>query len=168
MLYSSDLISKHSPFIFRLQVKSGKTEKLPAVAGKAKDAKKTAPAPAALVKPVVVAQPAKIDEVKAVKPVAAAKPAPKKRGVVAKAAAATGKGRINKKQLLRGKGLKKKKIQLRFTIDCTNIAEDSIMDVTDFVSCRSYLHFRRRRGDRILIFRIHAFFFAGEISARAH
>lgn len=67
----------------------------------------------------------------------AAKPQPKKRGVNAKAAAATGKGRVSKKQL-RGKGLKKKKIQLRFAIDCTNIAEDSIMDVADFVSICNY------------------------------
>lgn len=62
----------------------------------------------------------------------AAKPAPKKRGVAAKAAAATA-GKVSKKQTLRGKS-KKKKIQLRFAIDCTNIAEDSIMDVADFVS----------------------------------
>ena len=39
-----------------------------------------------------------------------------------------------KKQTLRGKGLKKKKEHLRFGIDCTNIAEDNIMDVSDFVS----------------------------------
>lgn len=112
-------------------MKSGKTEKLPTVAGKGKDAKKSAPVAG---KPVVVAEPVKIEatEAKAVKVEVAAKPAPKKRGVVAKAAAATGKGRISKP--LRGKGLKKKKIQLRFTIDCTNIAEDSIMDVADFVS----------------------------------
>lgn len=113
-----------------MQVKSGKTEKLPIVGGKAKDAKKFAPA---TVKPVVVAEPIKTEE-KAVKATITSKPAPKKRGVVAKAAAVTGKGRINKKQLLRGKGSKQKKIQLRFTIDCTNIAEDSIMDVADFVS----------------------------------
>lgn len=81
-----------------------------------------------------VAEPPKTEkDAKTVKAVAA-KPAPKKRGVNAKAAAAAGKGRVNKKQVLRGKGLKKKKIQLRFAIDCTNIAEDSIMDVADFVS----------------------------------
>jgi len=33
--------------------------------------------------------------------------------------------------------LKKKKIQLRFGIDCTDIAEDNIMDVADF---QKYLH----------------------------
>lgn len=112
-----------------MKVKSGRTEKIPVVAGKAKDAKKSVPAA------VVIAEAAKVEavEVKAVTPAAAAKPASKKRGVVAKAASAAGKGRVSKK-LLRGKGLKKKKIQLRFTIDCTNIAEDSIMDVADFVS----------------------------------
>lgn len=124
-------INSYHCLISHLQVKSGKTEKLPTVAGKGKDARKSAPAAA---KPVVVAEPVKIEatEAKAVKVEVAAKPAPKKRGVVAKAAAATGKGRVSKP--LRGKGLKKKKIQLRFTIDCTNIAEDSIMDVADFVS----------------------------------
>lgn len=111
-------------------MKSGKTEKLPTVGGKAKDAKKSAPA---TVKPVVVVEPTKTVE-KTVKAAITSKSAPKKRGIIAKAAAATGKGRINKKQLLRGKGLKQKKIQLHFTIDCTNIAEDSIMDVADFVS----------------------------------
>lgn len=40
-----------------------------------------------------------------------------------------------KKQTLRGKGLKKKKEHLRFGVDCTNIAEDNILDVSDFVSC---------------------------------
>lgn len=39
-----------------------------------------------------------------------------------------------KKQALRGKGLKKKKEHLRFGVDCTNIAEDNILDVSDFVS----------------------------------
>lgn len=110
----------------------------PKVAAKA--AKKAAPAPvAAAPAPVAAAPaPAKVEkEEKTVKAVAA-KPAPKKRGVVAKAAAAAGKGRVAKKQL-RGKGLKKKKIQLRFAIDCTNIAEDSIMDVADFV--RILFHF---------------------------
>lgn len=143
---------------FRSQVKSGKTEKLPTAAGKVKETKKAAPAP---VKPVVVSEPAKVDvEAKAVKPAVAAKPTPKKRGVVAKAAAATGKGRVNKKQLLRGKGLKKKKIQLRFSIDCTNIAEDSILDVADFVSWHAIAH----RGTQIIGFRS----FAGEISDRTH
>ena len=33
-----------------------------------------------------------------------------------------------------GKGGKKKKIALRFTVDCTHPVEDGIMDVTNFVS----------------------------------
>lgn len=85
-------------------------------------------------KPVAAEKPKMEKATKIVKAVTA-KPI-KKKGVVANAAAATGKsGRISKKTLLRGKGLlKKKKVQLRFGIDCTNIAEDSIMDVVDFVS----------------------------------
>lgn len=44
-------------------------------------------------------------------------------------------GKQTKKQLLRGKNAqKKKKEHLRFGVDCTNIAEDNIMDVADFVS----------------------------------
>lgn len=38
-----------------------------------------------------------------------------------------------KKQVLRGKG-QKKKVSLRFTIDCTHPVEDNIMDVGNFVS----------------------------------
>jgi hypothetical protein len=41
---------------------------------------------------------------------------------------------VIKKQTLRGKGLKKKKEHLRYGVDCTNIAEDNILDVSDFVS----------------------------------
>lgn len=41
---------------------------------------------------------------------------------------------VVKKQSLRGKGLKKKKEHLRYGVDCTNIAEDNILDVADFVS----------------------------------
>lgn len=140
-------------------MKSGKTEKLPAVAGKAKNAKKSVPAA------VIVAEPAKVDavEVKAVSPAVATKPAPKKRGVVAKAASATGKGRVSKK-LLRGKGLKKKKIQLRFSIDCTNIAEDSIMDVADFVSRVLSLGANTNPNCNHFLFR----FFPGKILGRTH
>lgn len=46
-----------------------------------------------------------------------------------------------KKQTLRGKGLKKKKEHLRFGVDCTNIAEDNILDVSDFVSFYSFWSF---------------------------
>lgn len=38
-----------------------------------------------------------------------------------------------KKQVLRGKG-QKKKVSLKFTIDCTHPVEDNIMDVGNFVS----------------------------------
>lgn len=41
---------------------------------------------------------------------------------------------IAKKQVLRGKNIKKKKEHLKFGVDCTNIAEDNILDVSDFVS----------------------------------
>jgi large subunit ribosomal protein L22e len=41
---------------------------------------------------------------------------------------------VPKKQALRGKNLKKKKEHLRYGVDCTNIAEDNILDVADFVS----------------------------------
>ncbi|CAH1971841.1 unnamed protein product [Acanthoscelides obtectus] len=37
-----------------------------------------------------------------------------------------------KKPQIRGKGLKKKKVQLRFVIDCTHPSEDSILDVANF------------------------------------
>lgn len=52
---------------------------------------------------------------------------------------------VAKKQTLRGKGLKKKKEHLRFGVDCTNIAEDNILDVSDFVS--SIELFLEWRGD---------------------
>ncbi|XP_050299498.1 60S ribosomal protein L22-like [Anthonomus grandis grandis] len=37
-----------------------------------------------------------------------------------------------KKQQIRGKGLKKKKVSLKFVIDCTHPVEDSILDVQNF------------------------------------
>ena len=37
-------------------------------------------------------------------------------------------------KLSAGKGGKKKKTTLRFTVDCTHPVEDGIMDVTNFVS----------------------------------
>lgn len=57
-----------------------------------------------------------------------------------KPAAAAGKAAPKsapKKQPLKGKGLKKKKVSLKFVIDCTHPVEDSILDVANFVS--SYL-----------------------------
>ncbi|RZC39767.1 60S ribosomal protein L22, partial [Asbolus verrucosus] len=37
-----------------------------------------------------------------------------------------------KKQQIRGKGIKKKKVALKFVIDCTHPVEDSILDVNNF------------------------------------
>ncbi|XP_065333531.1 large ribosomal subunit protein eL22-like [Cloeon dipterum] len=37
-----------------------------------------------------------------------------------------------KKQVLKGKGQKKKKVQLRLTVDCSKPVEDEIMDVSKF------------------------------------
>ncbi|XP_056636545.1 60S ribosomal protein L22-like [Diorhabda carinulata] len=39
-----------------------------------------------------------------------------------------------KKPQIRGKGLKKKKVALKFVIDCTHPSEDSILDVANFES----------------------------------
>ncbi|KAH0944946.1 hypothetical protein HN011_001966 [Eciton burchellii] len=50
-----------------------------------------------------------------------------------------------KKQVLRGKG-QKKKVALRFTIDCTHPVEDNIMDVTNF---EKYLQERIKVGGKI-------------------
>ncbi|XP_039961124.1 60S ribosomal protein L22 [Bactrocera tryoni] len=108
-----------------------------AKAAPAKDAKKAAPAAA---KPAAAAPAKKAEPAKAAVPAAA--PAEKPKAPVLKAvkpqrksvsaAAATAAGKVTKKNVLRGKGLKKKKVSLRFGIDCTNIAEDNIMDVADF------------------------------------
>uniref|UniRef100_A0A0A1XB47 Large ribosomal subunit protein eL22 n=1 Tax=Zeugodacus cucurbitae TaxID=28588 RepID=A0A0A1XB47_ZEUCU len=108
-----------------------------AKAAPAKDAKKAAPAAA---KPAAAAPAKKAEPAKAAVPAAA--PAEKPKAPVVKAAkpqrksvsaaAAAASGKVGKKNVLRGKGLKKKKVSLRFGIDCTNIAEDNIMDVADF------------------------------------
>lgn len=55
----------------------------------------------------------------------------------AKSANAGKKPAAVKKQIIRGKNIKKKKEHLKFGVDCTNIAEDNILDVADFVSLRS-------------------------------
>lgn len=48
-----------------------------------------------------------------------------------------GKGKPQaKKSQIRGKGLKKKKVSLKFLIDCTHPSEDSILDVANFVSIK--------------------------------
>ncbi|XP_004530481.1 60S ribosomal protein L22 [Ceratitis capitata] len=110
-----------------------------AKAAPAKDAKKAAPAAA---KPAAAASAKKVEPAKAAAPAvapAAEKPKapvvkaakPQRKSVTAAAASATS-GKVTKKNVLRGKGLKKKKVSLRFGIDCTNIAEDNIMDVADF------------------------------------
>ncbi|XP_011188970.2 60S ribosomal protein L22 [Zeugodacus cucurbitae] len=108
-----------------------------AKAAPVKDAKKAAPAAA---KPAAAAPAKKAEPAKAAVPAAA--PAEKPKAPVVKAAkpqrksvpaaAAAASGKVGKKNVLRGKGLKKKKVSLRFGIDCTNIAEDNIMDVADF------------------------------------
>lgn len=49
-------------------------------------------------------------------------------------AAPTGKPQAKKQHHIRGKGQKKKKISLKFTVDCTHPVEDNIMDVASFVS----------------------------------
>ncbi|GLH07546.1 60S ribosomal protein L22 [Gryllus bimaculatus] len=36
------------------------------------------------------------------------------------------------KHIIRGKGQKKKKVALRFTVDCTHPVEDNLMDVANF------------------------------------
>lgn len=57
-------------------------------------------------------------------------------------------GKQTKKQLLRGKNAqKKKKEHLRFGVDCTNIAEDNIMDVADFVSIAESLSWGYWKGN---------------------
>lgn len=48
--------------------------------------------------------------------------------VVAKKGGATTKS----KQHIRGKGQKKKKVTLKFTVDCTHPVEDNLMDVANF------------------------------------
>lgn len=107
--------------------KKAAPSKAAAPAKKAETAKVAAPAAAA----APVAAVAAATDKPVAKP-AAPKPAAKaqKKSITATAAAATGKS--GKKSVLRGKGIKKKKVSLRFGIDCTNIAEDNIMDVSDF------------------------------------
>ncbi|XP_063696138.1 large ribosomal subunit protein eL22-like [Culicoides brevitarsis] len=112
---------------------AAKKEAVPAKKETAKakpvEAKKVAPAP----KP---AAPAKKEEVKEDAPkktfekkAAAGKVAKPPKAKVAQAVKAGNAA----KNVLRGKAVqKKKKEHLRFGVDCTNIAEDNIMDVSDF------------------------------------
>ncbi|KAJ8929363.1 hypothetical protein NQ314_017944 [Rhamnusium bicolor] len=46
-----------------------------------------------------------------------------------------------KKPQIRGKGLKKKKVALKFVIDCTHPVEDSILDVANFERTPSELRY---------------------------
>jgi hypothetical protein len=73
--------------------------------------------------------------------------------VKTKPAAGAKKPAVSKKQTLRGKGLKKKKEHLKFGIDCTNIAEDNIMDVADFVSIHLLAKIPHRKSNFPRIFR---------------
>ncbi|XP_037813674.1 60S ribosomal protein L22 [Lucilia sericata] len=116
-----------------------------AAATKAAPVKKDAKAAAPAKKAAAPAKEAPKKDAKAAAPVKAEpakteKPAAEKtaKAVVTKPAAAKPKkaavasGKVGKKAVLRGKGLKKKKVSLRYAIDCTNIAEDNILDVADF------------------------------------
>ncbi|XP_047004890.1 60S ribosomal protein L22-like [Schistocerca americana] len=47
-------------------------------------------------------------------------------------AAVSAKKPSSKKQHIRGKGIKKKKVTLKFTVDCAHPVEDNIMDVANF------------------------------------
>lgn len=65
------------------------------------------------------------------------KPAPAKKLAAAKKPPAALKAKPSKttlKTVIKGKGQKKKKINLKFTVDCTHPVEDNIMDVASFVS----------------------------------
>lgn len=42
-----------------------------------------------------------------------------------------------RKQHIRGKGMKKKKVALKFIVDCTHPVEDNILDVANFVSMQN-------------------------------
>lgn len=67
----------------------------------------------------------------------AKKPAPAKKLTAAKKPPAALKAKPTKtpaKAVIKGKGQKKKKINLKFTVDCTHPVEDNIMDVSSFVS----------------------------------
>ena len=89
-----------------------------AVDKKPATAKKPAPTTTGVKKPVAAAK----------KPAAAKTSQPKK----------VAQSPIKKaKTQLRGKGLKKKKVLLRFGIDCTHPVEDAILDINNFVSILS-------------------------------
>ncbi|XP_026285520.1 60S ribosomal protein L22 isoform X1 [Frankliniella occidentalis] len=120
--------------------KKAADSKKPAAPAKAPAAKAPA-AKAAEPKKAPAAAPAKAA---APKPAAAAPAKPAAGGAVKKAAATVKKPAqpkkvpggvkkpVPKKMVLKGKGQKKKKVSLKFTLDCTNPVEDNIMDVANF------------------------------------
>ncbi|XP_016971183.1 60S ribosomal protein L22 [Drosophila rhopaloa] len=96
---------------------------------KAPAAKKVAPQPDIKSKTTATPKPKKKEVVASKTEVA-----PKATGNKAAAAAATSKAKPKPKRpknILRGKGLAKKKVWQRFVIDCACVAEDLILDVAD-------------------------------------
>merc|ERR1711973_500384 len=108
-----------------------KAEAAPAKAAPAKAApakaaeKKPAAAPAA---PAPVAKKAAVEK----KAAPAAKAAPVAKKAAALKTAVKEKKEAVKAETLKGKGMKKKKLNLKFTIDCTHPVEDGIMNPADF------------------------------------
>merc|ERR1712191_19863 len=102
-----------------------KAEAPVAKAAKAAPAKAEAPKAAAKAAPVKAA-PAKAAPAKApvAKKAAALKTAVKEKKEAVKV--------VPKAETLKGKGMKKKKLNLKFTIDCTHPVEDGIMNPADF------------------------------------
>merc|ERR1711973_1005109 len=98
----------------------------PAKAAPAKAAeKKPAAAPAA---PAPVAKKAAVEK----KAAPASKAAPVAKKAAALKTAVKEKKEAVKAETLKGKGMKKKKLNLKFTIDCTHPVEDGIMNPADF------------------------------------
>merc|ERR1711973_654495 len=116
--------------------KAAPAKAVPAKAAPAKAAPaKAAPAKAAEKKPAAApAAPAPVAKKAAVEKKAA--PAAKAAPVAKKAAALKLQLREKKEavkaETLKGKGMKKKKLNLKFTIDCTHPVEDGIMNPADF------------------------------------
>merc|ERR1711973_739092 len=113
-----------------------KAEAAPAKAAPAKAAPaKAAPAKAAEKKPAAApAAPAPVAKKAAVekKAAPAAKAAPVAKKAAALKTAVKEKKEAVKAETLKGKGMKKKKLNLKFTIDCTHPVEDGIMNPADF------------------------------------
>merc|ERR1712137_1321604 len=106
--------------------KAAPAKAAPAKAAPAKAAeKKPAAAPAA---PAPVAKKAAVEK----KAAPAAKAAPVAKKAAALKTAVKEKKEAVKAETLKGKGMKKKKLNLKFTIDCTHPVEDGIMNPADF------------------------------------